>query len=396
MPPIIRLKPKREKSACHKHPWIFSGAIASQDENPSPGETVAVLSSEGDFLGWGAYSPNSQIRVRFWNYDEQEPIDSSFFQDRLKKALALRTPLLAGSNNNAFRVVYAESDDLPGLIVDKYADYLVVQFLSAGAEAWRTTIVESLMNLLKPKGIFERSDVAVRKLEGLQETEGVLAGLLPPDRLEIKENTYSFWVDIKQGQKTGFYLDQRDNRQKSAENIAGKSILNCFSYSGGFTVYALANSASHVLSIDSSADALELAKENVQLNNLPLDRCDWLAEDVFVALRHLRDRALSFERIILDPPKFAPVASQAQKAARAYKDINLLAFKLLKPNGELFTFSCSGGIDLPFFQKIVSDAALDAGVNAKIIDYLHQAPDHPISLNFPEGNYLKGLVCKIV
>ena len=204
----------------------------------------------------------------------------------------LRT-LLASPKTNAFRVVYAESDDLPGLIVDKYADYLVVQFLSAGPEAWRTTIVESLMNLLQPKGIFERSDVAVRKLEGLQETEGVLAGLLPPDRLEIKENTYSFWVDIKQGQKTGFYLDQRDNRQKSAENIAGKSVLNCFSYSGGFTVYALANSASHVLSIDSSADALELAKENVQLNNLPLDRCDWLAEDVFVALRHLRDRALS-------------------------------------------------------------------------------------------------------
>ena len=396
MPPIIRLKPQREKSARHKHPWIFSGAIASQDENPSPGETVAVLSSEGDFLGWGAYSPNSQIRVRFWSFDEQEPIDSSFFHDRLKKALLLRTLLLADSNTNALRLVYAESDDLPGLIVDKYADYLVVQFLSAGAEAWRSTIVDLLQTLLQPEGIYERSDVAVRKLEGLQETEGVLAGLLPPDRLEIKENTYSFWVDIKQGQKTGFYLDQRDNRQKSAENIAGKSVLNCFSYSGGFTVYALANSASHVLSIDSSADALELAKENVQLNNLPLDRCDWLAEDVFVALRHLRDRALSFDRIILDPPKFAPVASQAPKAARAYKDINLLAFKLLKPNGELFTFSCSGGIDLPFFQKIVSDAALDAGVNAKIIDYLHQAPDHPISLNFPEGNYLKGLVCKIV
>jgi len=396
LPPIIRLKPQREKSARHKHPWIFSGAIASQDENPSPGETVAVLSSEGDFLGWGAYSPNSQIRVRFWSFDEQEPIDSSFFHDRLKKALLLRTLLLADSNTNALRLVYAESDDLPGLIVDKYADYLVVQFLSAGAEAWRSTIVDLLQTLLQPEGIYERSDVAVRKLEGLQETEGVLAGLLPPDRLEIKENTYSFWVDIKQGQKTGFYLDQRDNRQKSAENIAGKSVLNCFSYSGGFTVYALANSASHVLSIDSSADALELAKENVQLNNLPLDRCDWLAEDVFVALRHLRDRALSFDRIILDPPKFAPVASQAPKAARAYKDINLLAFKLLKPNGELFTFSCSGGIDLPFFQKIVSDAALDAGVNAKIIDYLHQAPDHPISLNFPEGNYLKGLVCKIV
>lgn len=396
MPPVIKLKPQRDKSFRHKHPWIFSGAIASQDENPSPGETVAVLSSEGDFLGWGAYSPNSQIRVRFWSFDEQELINPSFFHNRLQKALAFRSPLFQDSKTNAFRLVYAESDDLPGLIVDKYADYLVVQFLSAGAEAWRTTIVESLMNLLQPKGIFERSDVAVRKLEGLQETEGVLAGLLPPDRLEIKENTYSFWVDIKQGQKTGFYLDQRDNRQKSAENIAGKSVLNCFSYSGGFTVYALANSASHVLSIDSSADALELAKENVQLNNLPLDRCDWLAEDVFVALRHLRDRALSFDRIILDPPKFAPVASQAQKAARAYKDINLLAFKLLKPGGDLFTFSCSGGIDLPFFQKIVSDAALDAGVNAKITEFLHQSPDHPVSLNFPEGNYLKGLVCKIV
>ena len=390
----VYLKPNREKSVLHKHPWLFSGAIARVVGEPHSGETVQVNAADGRFLGWAAYSPSSQIRLRLWSFDPKDVINHDFLADRIAMALVLRKDLLADSNTNIFRLIHAESDDLPGLVVDQYAEFLVVQFLSAGVEYWRSAILEILNAQCHPTGIYERSDVSVRTLEGLPPQVGLLSGQNPPDRLRITENGLHFWVDIKSGQKTGFYLDQRDNRQKLMSYIKGGSVLNCFAYTGAFTVYALKANAEQVLSLDSSTEALELAKENILLNQLPLENCEWLVEDVFTALRGLRDRARSFDTIILDPPKFAPTASHAPKASRAYKDINLLAFKLLKPGGLLFTYSCSGGIDAALFQKIVADAALDAGVNAKIITRLHQSSDHPVSLNFPEGAYLKGLVCR--
>ncbi|MFH1445938.1 MAG: class I SAM-dependent rRNA methyltransferase [Chloroflexota bacterium] len=393
---IIFVKQKRERSIQHKHPWLFSGAIERVEGDPQLGETVEVKSFNGDFLGWGAYSPNSQIRVRFWSFDQTDTINRDFLKKRIETAISLRSLLLADDSTNMYRLIHAESDDLPGLIVDRYADFLVIQILSAGIEYWCDAIIDLLHETLHPEGIYERSDVSVRQLEGLEQRVGSLFGPQPPARLRVLENHHLFWVDLINGQKTGFYIDQRDNRQKFSSFTNSGSVLNCFAYSAAFSVYALNAGAESVLSIDSSVEALDLAKENILLNQLPLDKCEWLAEDVFTALRALRDRARSFDAIILDPPKFAPTSALAQKAARAYKDINLLAFKLLKPGGVLFTFSCSGGIDAKLFQKIVSDAALDAGVNAKIISFLTQGSDHPVSLNFPEGAYLKGLVCKII
>ncbi|MCJ7696493.1 MAG: class I SAM-dependent methyltransferase [Anaerolineaceae bacterium] len=391
----VFVKQGREKSILHHHPWLYSGAIDHIEGSPDLGETVKVVSSKGSFLGWGAYSPASQIRIRFWSFDESTIIDDNFLSTKIKAALSLRSSLFENSGTNAFRLVHAESDDLPGLIVDKYADFLVLQILSAGAEYWKETFVSVLNEILHPAGIYERSDVAVRELENLPETIGLVTGKVPPDFLTIYENNLAFNVDLKTGQKTGFYLDQRVNRQYLSTLINSGSLLNCFAYTGAFSVYALSSGVESILSIDSSADSLESAKLNIIKNKLPIENCEWLVEDVFIALRGLRDRARSFDTIILDPPKFAPTAAHVQKAARAYKDINLLAFKLLKSGGTLLTFSCSGGIDPALFQKIVSDAALDANVNAKVVASLTQGPDHPISLNFPEGAYLKGLVCKI-
>ena len=386
------LKKGREKAILRHHPWIFSGAIQSVDGQPESGETIAVHDSDGQFLAWAAYSPTSQIRARIWSWDEAQQIDKAFLQNRIQQALLLRKTWVDQSHTSAFRLVHAESDGLPGLIVDRYGDTLIMQILSAGIESWRDEIVSILSDLLDIECIYERSDVAVRELEGLPERTGVLYGTLPDQPMTIKENELQFKVDLVSGQKTGFYLDQRENRQFSRMLAGGKSILNCFSFTGGFTVYGLAGGADDVLSIDSSEEAIEMAKENVVLNQLPPERCRWIVGDVFEELRLLRDKGQQFDMVILDPPKFAPTASQAQKAARGYKDINLYGFKLLKPGGILMTFSCSGGIDMNFFQKIVADAALDAEVDAKIIYRLSQSPDHPTHLAFPEGTYLKGLV----
>ena len=392
---VVYLKPGRERSAELRHPWIYSGAVDRIEGDPQPGETVVVCSSKQKFLGWAAYSPSSQIRLRFWSFDEKESIDADFMRRRIDQAISLRVDQLSNPQSNACRLVHGESDNMPGLIVDRYADFLVMQVLSAGIEYWRSDISKILDEKLNPIGIYERSDVSVRELEGLEPQVGCVSGEMPPEALQILENGLKFNVDIKHGQKTGFYLDQRENRHKLAEAIKGGTVLNCFAYSGGFTVYALHAGADMVISLDSSKEALELARDNVHLNGLPLNKCEFHESDVFTALRGYRDRALSFDTIILDPPKFAPTAAHANKAARAYKDINLLAFKLLKPGGTLFTFSCSGGIDLAFFQRIVSEAALDAGVDAKIMHFLHQSSDHPVALNFPEGAYLKGLVCRV-
>jgi 23S rRNA (cytosine1962-C5)-methyltransferase len=390
------LKPGREKSLLRRHPWIFSGAVQEVKGEPQKGDILIVESSRGEYLGKCGYNPESSIRGRMWTFSEEE-IDADFFIEKMRIAIILRKDLnYINSYNNSCRLIHAESDGLPGLIVDQYGDHLVVQLLTAAVEPWRDVIVQALADLTGIRNIYERSDVDVRALEGLDERKGVLMGDEPPDRIVILENGLKFLVDIKNGQKTGFYLDQRGNRAALSEFAEGKSILNCFSYTGGFTVYGLQAGADSVLSIDSSQDANSLALENIQLNGLDEEKTNFITGDVFKELRTLRDSGRSFDLIVLDPPKFASTAAQAEKAARGYKDINLLAFKLLKPGGTLFTFSCSGGVSRELFQKIVADAALDAGVNVAIIRQFSQGPDHPIALNFPEGEYLKGLVCRII
>ena len=397
----LTLKPGREKSLLRRHPWIFSGAVARVDGDPAPGATIDLLSANGQFLARAAYSPSSQIRARVWTFDQSEPVDAAFFHRRIATALAGRETWHLAPGTNAFRLVHAESDGLPGLIVDRYAGTLVTQFLSAGPEIWRETIADILVEETGLHSIYERSDADVRELEGLPVNNGPLRGGISDSPFTIHENDLLFEVNITHGHKTGFYLDQRENRLRVRGLAEGRDVLDCFCYTGGFTVNALAGGAKSVLSVDASADALALCRENVTLNsslisrNLSLDsRHSVLEGDVFQLLRKFRDEARSFDLIVLDPPKFAPTAAQAEKAARGYKDINLLAFKLLRPGGLLVTCSCSGGVDAAFFQKIVASAALDAGVDAQILAHLEQAPDHPVALDFPEGTYLKGLVCR--
>ena len=385
----LLLHPGREKSLLRRHPWIFSGAVARVDGTPRPGETVLVADSRGRFLAFAAYSPASKIRARVWSFDEEDTIDAAFFRRRIDAALKRR----AGIPSNAYRLVHAESDGLPGFIADKYDETLVLQFLSAGAEYWRETLTDALLDATGLRLAYERSDVEVRRLEGLPLRAGALRGA-PPDRVLIEEYGARFLVDIARGHKTGFYLDQRANRFRVGALVEGREVLNSFSYTGGFTIHALRGGAKSVVSIDSSADALSMEVENLRRNGMNAAASERIEGDVFQVLRKFRDARRAFDVIILDPPKFAPTAAQAAKAARGYKDINLLAFKLLRSGGILATFSCSGGISDSLFQKIVADAALDAGVNAVILARLAQDKDHPVSLNFPEGAYLKGLICR--
>jgi len=392
------LKQGREVPIERRHPWIFSGAVAKISGNPKSGETVQVFSDTGDALGSACFSPSSKIRARMWSWDPQEEIDKDFFEAKLRIAINTRKILLNFSNasTNAYRLIYAESDFLPGLIVDIYANFLVVQYLSTGAEYWRGEIADVLEKITGIKNIYERSDVEARRLEGLTQNKGVIKGEQPPVHIEINENGLRFLVDISHGQKTGFYIDQRVNRKKILNYTKGKNILDCFCYTGAFTVYAIQGKAKHITSIDSSSEVLALAIENCSLNYPNYCDLDWIKGNVFQELRKFRDSNTKFDLIVLDPPKFAPTARQAQRGARGYKDINLLAFKLLNPSGILFTFSCSGGVSSELFQKIVAGAALDAGVKVQILEKLHQSPDHPVGLHFPEGEYLKGLICRII
>ncbi len=391
----IILKPGRDKSVRQQHPWIFSGSIAHLKGDPGLGDTVEVYAAGGEMLAKAAYSPQSNIRARIWTWDPDETVDADFFQRRVQGALALRRLIAPPENTDALRLVHAESDGVPGFIADRYNHTLVVQVLSAGAERWRDVLVEALVHETGARTVVERSDVDVRALEGLPERVGVLHGPPPEERLLIRENGLQFLVDVLHGQKTGFYIDQRDNRQRVRELVSGRRLLNCFSYTAAFSIYALAGGASEVLSVDSSAAALSWGAENVALNGFTAEKANWLEGDVFHVLRTMRDSRQVWDAIILDPPKFAPTAAQAERAARGYKDINLLAFKLLRPGGLLFTFSCSGGVSMDLFQKIVAGAALDAGVQTRMIDRLEQGPDHPVALNFPEGAYLKGLVIQV-
>ena len=392
----IILKHGREHTVLKRHPWIFSGAIAQivSENSPAAGETVLVKDVSGKALAVGAFSPESQIAVRVWDFDPSAVIGEDFFTARILSALALRKKLLP--EEKSFRLINAESDFLPGIIADKYEDFIVCEFLSAGAEFWKKTITDVLMKSTGAAAVYERSESASRTKEGLPPSTGLLAGEEPPPLITIKENNLSFAVNVRSGHKTGFYLDQRENRRivASLGKRLGK-VLNCFSYTGAFSVYALAAGAEQVFNIDSSEDALDTSLENLRLNNISADKMLNIKGDAFFELRKLRDRGESFDTIILDPPKLAESKSQIDKAARAYKDINLLAFKLLKPGGSLFTFSCSGNISDELFVKIVAGAASDARKNAMIVQRLFQGPDHPVPVSFPEGLYLKGLHCTV-
>jgi 23S rRNA (cytosine1962-C5)-methyltransferase len=391
----LHLKPGKEKSLLRRHPWIFSGALSAMPKEIPAGETVEIISHKGDFLGRGAFSPQSQIAVRVWTFAQNEPVDSRFFHSRLLQAINKRAQLSELKTTTAFRLVNAESDGLPGLIVDRYHDFLVAQFLAAGVEFWKQEIIRALKALIPCTGIYERSDVAVRAKEGLKPKKGLLADKQPPKLVQIEEHGLQFLVDLIDGHKTGFYLDQRENRKQIADYAAGADVLNCFAYSGGFGIYALRGGARHLTNIENSASALELLNENLKINqlqNLPVEN---IQGDVFEVLRKFNTENRHFDLIILDPPKFAESRAQLTRAARGYKDINRLAFQLLRPGGTLFTFSCSGLLEPALFQKIVADAALDAGRSAQIIARPGQAADHPIALNFPEGGYLKGLICRV-
>ncbi len=389
----IILKPGREKSVLLHHPWVFSSAIGEINGNIQSGETVLVKANGGEKLGSAAYSESSQIRARMWSWDTTEKIDQDFFKKRINAAIEKRQKFIFNKECTAYRLIFGESDGLPGLIVDQYNDVLVMQVLSAGIEKNRFDIVEILKNLYPGFVIYERSDVDVRALEGLENRTGLIYGSVIPNETWISEYGLTFEVNFKGGQKTGFYIDQRENRKKLRKYCQDKDVLNCFCYSGGFTLNALKGGANSVISIDSSQPALDQLLKNLNKNDLAGDKSKTVCGDVFIELRKLRDRAVSFDVIILDPPKFAPTVSQAEKAARGYKDINLLALKLLRPGGVLFTFSCSGGISRDLFQKIITGAAEDAECDIQIIDQLSQSGDHPILSSFPESMYLKGLVC---
>lgn len=394
--PLVTLKPGREKSVRNRHPWLFSGAIADIARDARDGEIVDVHSAAGAWLARGYLNRRSQIQVRLLSWDETTPIDRAFWRSRLQRAIAGRAALAADADTDAYRLVYAENDGLPGLVVDRYGDWLVLQALTLGIERAKPLLVELLAELCQPAGIIERSDVDVREKEGLRATTGVLYGAAPAGPLEIHEHGRQFLVDLLDGQKTGFYLDQRENRLRAGTYCVGGRVLNAFSYSGGFAVYALAAGAQQVVNLDSSVDALTLAERNLALNGFDPDaQAEGVAGDAFQVLRNWRAAGERFDVVILDPPKFAHSQPQIERAARAYKDINLLGMHLLNPGGTLITFSCSGLVSADLFQKIIFGAAVDAGRTAQIIERLSQGTDHPVALTFPEGEYLKGLVCRV-
>lgn len=391
------LLPGKERSAFKQHhPWLFAGSVGRLEGRARPGDTVEVLADNLRPLGRAAYSPKSQIRARFWTFDAEESVDDAFFKRRVAAAVARRQALPELCGQQGLRLIHAESDGLPGVIADQYGDTVVIQLTSAGADKWRNAIVAGLVKATGCARVYERSDSDVRRLEGLESATGWLLGEARDEPLTIVENGVKLAVDFAEGHKTGFYLDQRDNRLLLGQLAAAKDVLNCFCYTAGFSLQALAGGAASVLSIDSSGPALAQGQANLALNpQLPAARAQWQEADVFQALRDFRKAGRLFDLIVLDPPKFAPSAAHAESAARAYKDINLLGFRLLNPGGLLMTYSCSGGVGLELFQKIIAEAAHDAGRQARIVRRLAGAADHPIALNFPEGEYLKGLLVQV-
>jgi 23S rRNA (cytosine1962-C5)-methyltransferase len=388
MEATLALRAGREKSTRRLHPWIFSGAVADVRGNPSPGDTVRVVSAQNDFVGFGAYSPESQLRVRMWSFDPDAVIDDEFVASRVVAA-AYRRAHLAPISDSA-RLVFSEADGVPGVIADRYGNSVVLQLGTAAADKWSDVVADALMSLDGVDCVYERSDIDAREREGLTQRTGLLRGNQPPPESIINERGYRFSVGFTEGQKTGFYLDQRNARAAIAEVAQGRRVLNAFSYTGAFSVIAAAKGATEVTSLDSSGSALVGARRNAELNQVEVG--EQIEGDAFAELRKLRDRARSYDLILLDPPKLAPTEAQVERASRAYKDLNLLAAKLLAPGGILMTFSCSGGMSPDLFQKVVAGAALDARRNLRIIGRLDQPSDHPVPLNFPEAAYLKGLI----
>ncbi len=393
--PTVRLKSGREKPINNRHPWIFSGAIAATEGDPQSGDIVRVTDSGGKFLAQGYYNPRSQIAVRLLTWDRETAIDADFWRRRLQAAIARRQTLVRVPDTTAYRLVYSGADGLPGLIVDRYKEWLVFQSLTTGIERRKALLVELLDDLLSPPGIYERSDADVREHEGLEPATGLRSGQMPPRDLVIREHGLRFHVDVFEGHKTGFYLDQRENRRRVTPYCADKEVLNAFSYTGAFAVYAAEQGAGRITNMDTSADALRGIEENMALNGFSRQDDQYIRGDAFEELRTLRDRARSFDVVILDPPKFAFSRSQLHSATRGYKDINMLAMRLLRPGGILCTFSCSGLVKEELFQKVVFGASVDVGRQVRIIERLSQAGDHPVLLTFPESAYLKGFVCLV-
>ncbi len=394
MNPSVYLVKGREKSLRRRHPWVFSRGIQRVEGKPSLGQTVDVYDHQGQWLARGAFSPNSQIRVRVWSF-EQEDINVEFFKKRLQQAQGLRETLAARDGLTGYRLIAAESDGLPGITIDRYENFLVCQLLSAGAEAQKDNLVAAMVELYPECSIYERSDVSVRKKEGLKERTGVLHGEMPPASVVIEENGVKISVDITGGHKTGFYLDQRDSREASVKYVNGKRVLNCFCYTGGFGLYALKGNAAEVINVDVSQPALDIAKANAEMNSFDVSKAQFVNADVFKLLREFRDAGEKFDVVIMDPPKFAESKAQLTGACRGYKDINMLAMQILKPGGTLLTYSCSGLMDNALFQKIIADAALDAHRDVQFIERFEQAADHPIDSAYPEGFYLKGFACYV-
>jgi 23S rRNA (cytosine1962-C5)-methyltransferase len=392
----VILERNRARPVNQRHPWIYSGAIARLEGDPAGGDVIEVRDAGNNWLARGYINRQSQIAVRLLTWRQDEQIDADFWQRRLGRAIVARQALADDPATDAYRLVYAESDCLPGLIVDRYGDWLVVQFLTLGVERWKDELVRLLVGLLDGvQGVYERSDVNVREKEGLAQRVGLLWGEEPPEEIEIVENGCRFLTDVRQGHKTGFYLDQRENRARLPAFCAGAEVLDAFSYVGGFGVYAAAGGAKAVTLVDGSAPALELARRSFALNGFESTEVEYVEGNVFSVLRGYRTQGRQFDVVVLDPPKFARSGREVEKASRAYKDVNLLAFQLLRPGGVLFTFSCSGAVSAELFQKIVFGAALDAGRDAQIVGHLAQGADHPVALTFPEGAYLKGLICRV-
>lgn len=393
----VILKKGREKSVLNRHPWIFSGAIKRIEGNPENGDVVDIWNNKARFVARGIISLQSQIRVRVLTWKMSEVmIDRAFWYNRIERAINGRQAIDDDPTTNAYRLIHSEADGLPGLIVDRYGPWLVVQFLSIAVERHKASIIDALTEITSPQGIYERSDTSSRKLEGLVPVTGPIWGEIPPDLIEIEENGFRFLVDIKGGQKTGYYLDQRENRKRVMPYLVGQEVFNGFSFSGGFGVYAAAAQAGRVMNIDSSEQNCRLAEQNMLLNGFG-DREDiYVAADVFEIMRAYRDQNWTFGTVILDPPKFAHNAKQVNQASRAYKDVNLLGMKLLKPGGILVTFSCSGAVSENLFQKIIFGAAVDAKRDVQIIERLHQGVDHPVLVTFPESAYLKGFICRVL
>ncbi|HHQ2937857.1 TPA: 23S rRNA (cytosine(1962)-C(5))-methyltransferase RlmI [Klebsiella pneumoniae] len=381
--PRLVLAKGREKSLLRRHPWIFSGGVARMEGKARSGETIDIVDHQGKWLARGAYSPSSQIRARVWTFDRNEAIDSAFFERRLQQA-------------QTWRAWLAERDGLPGVTIDRFGNFFVLQLLSAGAEYQRAAIISALQNLFPDCAIYDRSDVAVRKKEGLELAQGPVVGELPPALLPITEHGMKLLVDIQGGHKTGYYLDQRDSRLATRRYVADKRVLNCFSYTGGFAVSALMGGCRQVTSVDTSQEALDVARQNVEINGLDLSKAEFVRDDVFKLLRKYRDQGEKFDVIVMDPPKFVENKSQLMGACRGYKDINMLAIQLLNPGGVLLTFSCSGLMTTDLFQKIIADAAIDAGRDVQFIEQFRQAADHPVIATYPEGLYLKGFACRVM